>query len=54
MGSAAGQAGKLRGLSMPTAALNENDRLDSSIWKITTVAVFGSFLSQLKPALPGI
>ncbi len=39
---------------MPTAALNENDRLDSSIWKITTVAVFGSFLSQLKPALPGI
>ena len=32
---------------MPTAGLNENDRLDSSIWKITTVAVFGSFLSQL-------
>jgi MFS family permease len=26
---------------------NETDRLDPSVWKITTVAVLGSFLSQL-------
>src|SRR5271170_4085958 len=32
---------------MPTAALSETDRLDPSIWKITAVAVLGSFLSLL-------
>src|SRR5271170_3879832 len=32
---------------MPTAVLSETDQLDPSIWKITTVAVLGSFLSQL-------
>ena len=32
---------------MPTAASSETDRIDPSIWKITAVAVLGSFLSQL-------
>jgi EmrB/QacA subfamily drug resistance transporter len=32
---------------MPTATLRETDRLDPAIWKITSVAVLGSFLSQL-------
>ncbi len=31
----------------PSAALRESDRLDPSIWKISSVAVLGSFLAQL-------
>jgi len=33
---------------------NETDRLDPSFWKITTVAVLGSFLSQLDATVVNI
>ena len=33
-------------MSLPEQ-LQQSDRLDPLVWKITSVAVFGSFLSQL-------
>jgi EmrB/QacA subfamily drug resistance transporter len=39
---------------MPAAALSERDRPDSSVWKITAVAVLGSFLSQLDATIVNV
>src|SRR6202162_345916 len=39
---------------MPTDLSRETDRLDPSIWKIISVAVLGSFLSQLDATIVNV
>jgi MFS family permease len=47
--SRSGEAGEIAAASAP-----ENDRLDTSVWKISTVALFGALLAQLDATIVNV